>query len=134
MPDVRDHFHGSEVAALAPEAEAVYDAKAVQKRYGAGGEELRASGGITDRKFEYGVRAAFQRHFRTEPFGHDGGNAPLYIIAAHYDDDGVGAGDPFCFLYMIEMSVVERIVFGDQASNFHKNLLVYRFLPYYTIK
>ena len=56
------------------------------------------------------------------------------IIAAHNNDDSVGTGCTFCLLDMVEMSIVKWIIFCNKSYNFHKKLLVYHFLPYYTIK
>ena len=59
---------------------------------------------------------------------------PLDIVSAHKSDGSVRPGDVQSLLQMVEMAVMERVVFCDQSDNFHEILLVSFFQIDYTIE
>ena len=109
---------------LTPKAQAVDGFQVMQQRHGAPGEIGGAACGMDDRELQHQIRAAGECHPRSGVFVHQSRRAPLGKISAHHDHDVIRACDLAGFLQVVEMAVVERIVFGDDPCDLHKNYLI----------
>ena len=84
-----------------------------QKRNPIGGKFMRRGGGEGGWYLKYQVSTGEEGGFRAEVFIKDGGFAALDKAAAHQDDTVVRAGQFPCLLHMIQMSGMERVIFGN---------------------
>ena len=74
---------------------------------------MRRGGGESDRHLKYQVGTGEKGGFRAAVFIKDGGFAALDEAAAHQDNAVVRAGQFPSPLHMIQMSGMERVIFGD---------------------
>ena len=84
-----------------------------QKRDSIGGKFMRRGGRKSDRHLKYQVGTGEKSGFCTTVLIKDGGFAALDEAAAHQDDTVVRAGQFPCLLHMIQMSGMERVIFGN---------------------
>ena len=64
----------------------------------------------------------FNSYACTGELVHNGNIASLNIVAAHDSDDMVSARKTLCFFDLINVTVVERVVFADNTVGFHINI------------
>ena len=91
-----------------------------QHAHAAAGEEVRRAHGKGRGQFEHGVRAAQKRHARARPLGEHGRLPALGEAAAQTDDQPLAVREMPRFPQMMQMPVVEGIVFGDDAGDGHR--------------
>ena len=78
-----------------------------------------ALGGIGVGQLNDRVDAVFHSRFSPFPFVDDGRFPALHEIAAHDRDQHVAAALRACLFHMIQMSVMQRIVFRCDSAYFH---------------
>ncbi|MNP79028.1 hypothetical protein D3C76_1767720 [compost metagenome] len=74
---------------------------------------------VRNRQFKHEIGACVQRHLGARPFTYDGGFATLEKRAAHDCNNGVCAASPPSFLQMINMPIVQGVIFSNDAYGFH---------------
>ena len=84
------------------------------------GKGLRGGEGVDGGELDDKVRPALDSPFSAGIFVRDADVAALGERAAHHDDEGFGLDLPLHFFEKFEMTVVERIVFGNDRRDFHK--------------
>ena len=107
-------------AAFAAETERVNNAQLIEKQNRAAGKIFRAAQRIADGQLQHHIRSVSQRTFSAQIFIHHGRCAALDKITAHDDDTVVCARKLFCLFDVIGVSVMERIVFRNNADCFHR--------------
>ena len=106
------------VPALAAERDLLHIPQSCQKCHAAHGEVLRRSQSIGHRQFQHQIDTALNGKKGTGELVQQGSITTLDEIAAH---DG---NDPLCtaaanLFQMIQVSVVQGIVFTDNSTDFH---------------
>ena len=106
------------VPALAAERDLLHISQSRQKCHAAHGEVLRRSQSIGHRQFQHQIDTALNGKTGTGELVQQGSITTLDEIAAH---DG---NDPLCtaaanLFQMIQVSVVQGIVFTDNSTDFH---------------
>ena len=119
----RVHFFGGtddcrRVAAFAAEAEDIHDPRVVQKRRTAAREPFRAGTGPRLRQLQNEIGTARKRHAGAHRLRQQGRFATLGEVTSENNDAvcrsrRTRGGD------VMGMSVVERIIFGNNTGNFH---------------
>ena len=114
------------VAALAAEAQHVCNSRVVQKRRTAARKALRTGAGPRLRQLQNKVGTARKRHAGAHRFGQQGRFAPLGKVTPE-NHDAVRRTRRARGGNVVGVSVVKRVIFGDNTGNFHrKTVLTYR--------
>ena len=109
----------ADVPLLRPERKIRHETRGVQEPHRAFGEPLRRGVGEHRGELDHEVRPGFQRPLGPGELVRAGGLPPLDEVARH-DHDAVGsAGLPLRLFEMIDMPVVQGIVFRDDAYDTH---------------
>ena len=106
------------IAALTAEGQLIHTAQPLENIHGTFGIGLGSTQAVRDRQLNHEVCAAAHRCLRTLDFVDDGDVAALHEVSAH-DRDNMRRAVLARLLDMIEMPVVERVVFTDDSADFH---------------
>ena len=118
---VRRSRQGSGIPALTAEGQHVHHAGRSQQRHRSLGKGLRRRGRPHGGQLQHQVGTATESAFRTPPFVHDSGLAPLDKVPAHHaDDTGVTTQKPSGFGNMPAMPQVKRVIFRHNTGNLHE--------------
>ena len=107
-----------DIAAFAAERDLLHIAQRRQQRHTAHGEIFRRRQGIRHGQFQHQVYAAFDGESGTGELVQQGCVSTLDEIAAHHGNDSLCASPAHLF-QMIQVSVVQGIVFADNTTDFH---------------
>ena len=116
---VRKVIERVDVLGLDAEREIGHDAGCGKRHDGALRKALRARHGKRGRDLGDDVGAAHDRPFGTGVFIGAGRLAALHEVAGHRDDAEVRARLFFGFLHVVDVPVVQRIVFRNDADHTH---------------
>ena len=107
------------VAVLAPERQHAEIGQRGEEFYGALCKQFGGRAGKGDGQFDDGVRARKDGVFCPRVFFQNGHFSALGKFPAHHAHDGVAAAAFFCLVQQVNVSVVQGIVFANNAANFH---------------
>ena len=107
-----------QVAALAAERDLLHISQRRQQRHPAHGEILRRCQRICRRQFDDQVHTALHGKPSTGEFVQNGGISTLDKVSAHDGNNAVRSVAAHLF-QMVQVSVVQRIVFTNDTTDFH---------------
>lgn len=105
-----------EGAAFRPEAEAVHDARGMKEGNGAVSEPFRRLHRIGGRQLDDEIGPHGQRHLGAGEFADDSRFAALKEGAAQHRNGMFRTGKPLRFVVMMDMTVMQRVVFDDDSD------------------
>ena len=110
---------GFRIPAFAAEAQMGDHAQPVQQGHSPGGELFGAGEGVQRRQLQHQVRAAQKGHPCPDMLVQHGRRPALDEIPAHDHDGIVCLREMPGLLQLVQMSVVERVIFGYDSVYFH---------------
>ena len=108
------------IVAFAAEAEGSHGSQLIQKRNGSCGKVFGTSYGVEKRQFQHKVRAVVQAGFGAYIFIRHCRRSSLHEIAADNCNHIIRVRYAAGFFQMIFMSVMKRIIFGNNSCNSHR--------------
>ena len=113
-------FQHGQAALFTAKGQIRYDPRLVQQSYGTGGKPLRRSDRKHAGELNDQIRARFQRPLCPGEFIRTGRLPPLHEVAGHDHHAVGGAGKALCLLHVIDVPVVQRIVFRHNTHYPHR--------------